>query len=58
MLLHDRMAPEYLMGKTEYNSSCDIYSFGKKQEADCNLMLSSRPCAERSFASALDVIKE
>ena len=23
------MAPEYLRGKDEYNSACDIYSFGK-----------------------------
>jgi hypothetical protein len=24
-----RMAPEYLRRKTEYNTSCDIYAFGK-----------------------------
>jgi len=26
-----RMAPEYLKGKSQYNASCDIYSFGEDE---------------------------
>ena len=28
-LINDRLAPEYLLQKTDYTSNCDIYSFGK-----------------------------
>lgn len=29
------MAPEYLRGKTEYTTSCDIYSFGAPKNTCC-----------------------